>query len=304
MLTVGGGGPGALSTIGAALAQAGDDVTIAVHAGRYEENLVISKRVTITAADGPETVVVHAAAGSVLVVNGAGAQLRGLHLSCADTNLAAVDVYHGEVALDGCRIDGSSWTTILSRLHGSLAMRGCRVASTAGAGVVVSSAQPSTIEDTDFQDVASSAVVVTEAGRLTMRRCRAIGVAGNGICVNGDATCVVDGCEITGAAKPAIVVEQQGNITIDRLTVTGSANVDLFLRGTGTVSISRSTFTGAAAQSAHLSEGSLATFDGCTFQQVGHTAIQVTRDAAPRFVDCTVADTPTGVLADGDARPS
>ncbi|MET0491496.1 MAG: right-handed parallel beta-helix repeat-containing protein [Actinoplanes sp.] len=304
VLVVGGGEPGALSTIGAALARAGDDVTISVHAGRYEENLQISKRVSIVAADGPDTVVVHAATGSVLVVNGAGVSLSNLHLSCDDEKLAAVDVYHGEVALDGCRVDGRSWTTILARLQGSLAARACRISSAKGAGIVVTATRPSTVEDTVFDDVASSAVVVTESGRLTLRRCRAIGVAGNGVCVNGDAVCVVEGCEIVDAAKPAIVVEQRGSLTAERLTVTGSANVDLFLRGKGTVLISRSTFTGASAQSAHIAEGSLARFTDCTFSSAGRIAIQATGGATPHFTDCTVVDTPIGVLADADSRPT
>jgi len=304
VLVVGGGEPGALSTIGAAIARAGDDVTISVHAGRYEENLQISKRVSIVAADGPDTVVVHAATGSVLVVNGAGVSVSGLHLSCDDESLAAVDVYHGEVALDGCRVDGRSWTTILARLQGSLAARGCRIGSAKGAGIVVTAARPSTVEDTVFDDVASSAVVVTESGRLTLRRCRAVGVAGNGVCVNGDAVCVLEGCEIVDAAKPAVVVEQRGSLTAARLTVSGSANVDLFLRGSGQVTITRSSFTGATAQSAHVAEGSQARFTDCTFSSSGRIAIQATGGATPHFTDCTILDTPVGVLADAGSRPT
>jgi nitrous oxidase accessory protein NosD len=132
ILVVAGGQQGAYPTIGAALARAEDGATITVHAGRYEEKLVVGKRVTISAQDGAGSVVVYAAEGSVLVVNGGGAQLRGLVLESADAKLAAIDVYRGEVALDDCRITGASWATILSRLEGSLAMRGCKVASSAG----------------------------------------------------------------------------------------------------------------------------------------------------------------------------
>ncbi|WP_436535557.1 right-handed parallel beta-helix repeat-containing protein [Actinoplanes sp. HUAS TT8] len=303
VLVVGGGEPGALPTIAAALARAGDDVTISVHAGRYEENLEISKRVSIVAADAAESVVVHAASGSVLVVNGAGVSLRGLHLICDDESLAAVDVYSGEVALDGCRVESRSWTTVLARLQGSIAARGCTISSATGAGVVVTAERASTIEDTVFQDVASSAVVVTETGRLTLRRCRAIGVAGNGVCVNGDAVCVLEDCEIVDAAKPAVVVEQRAGLTAERLTVTGSANVDLFLRGTGPVRIGRSTFTGAGAHSAHLAGGSSARFTGCTFRQAGRIAIRATDGAVPHLTDCVVADSPIGVVADGEAAP-
>ncbi|BCY13386.1 right-handed parallel beta-helix repeat-containing protein [Actinoplanes sp. L3-i22] len=303
VIVVGGSEPGALPTIAAALARAGDDVTISVHAGRYEENLQISKRVSIVAADAPETVVVHAASGSVLVVNGAGVSLRGLHLICDDESLAAVDVYSGEVALDGCRVESRSWTTVLARLQGSIAARGCTISSAKGAGVVVTAERASTIEDTVFQDVASSAVVVTETGRLTLRRCRAIGVAGNGVCVNGDAVCVLEDCEIIDAAKPAVVVEQRAGLTAERLTVTGSANVDLFLRGTGQVRIGRSSFAGAGAHSAHLAGGSLARFTDCTFRGAGRIAIRATDGAAPHLTDCVVADSPTAIAADGESAP-
>ncbi|MEU4164937.1 right-handed parallel beta-helix repeat-containing protein [Actinoplanes sp. NPDC026670] len=304
MLVVGGGEPGALPTIAAALDRAADDVTISVHAGRYEENLQISKRVTIIAADGPETVVVHAATGSVLVVNGAGVSLRGLHLICDDETLAAVDVYSGEVALDACRVESRSWTTVLARLQGSLAARGCTISSAKGAGVVVTAERASTIEDTVFRDVASSAVVVTETGRLTLRRCRAIGVAGNGVCVNGDALCVVEDCEIVDAVKPAVVVEQRAGLTADRLTVTGSANVDLFLRGTGQVTVSRSSFTGAGAHAAHLAGGSAARLTDCTFRDAGRIAVRVTDGAAPNLTGCTVTGGPLAIFADGDSAPA
>ncbi|RZU53502.1 parallel beta helix pectate lyase-like protein [Krasilnikovia cinnamomea] len=304
VLVVAGGRPGAYPTIAAALARATEGATIAVHQGRYEENLVLTQRVTISAADGPGTVLVHAGAGSVCVVNGAGAQLRGLTLSCDDDQLAAVDVHHGEVALDDCRVLGASWATLLSRLDGSLAMRGCEVSNRAGAGIVVTSARPSTVEDTVISEVASSAVVVTESGTLTLRRCELRQVTGNGICVNGHGTCVLEHCEIVAAAKPAIVVEQHGAARISRLRVRDSANVDLYLRGDGTVSITDSTFTGAAVQSAHLAEGCAAVFRQCTFSGVKHTGVQVTGGAAPRFVDCTVVDSPIGVRVDGAGMPT
>src|SRR5689334_22332201 len=146
VLVVGGGGPGAFSTIGAALARAETGATISIHPGRYVEKLVVGNRITLSAAGGP--VEVRVEQGSVLAVRGEGAQLRGIGLASADPKLAAVDVYSGEAALDGCRISGGSWATLLCRLDGSLALRGCHVTSTAGAGIVVTSPGPSTVEDT------------------------------------------------------------------------------------------------------------------------------------------------------------
>ncbi|MEU4788348.1 right-handed parallel beta-helix repeat-containing protein [Micromonospora tulbaghiae] len=300
VLVVGDRKPGSYPTIGSALARAEPGATIDVHPGRYVEKLVVGDRVTISAAQ-PGTVEVHVEEGSVLVVRGEGAQLRGITLSSADTTLAAVDVYAGEVALDHCRVSGASWVTLLARMQGTVALRGCDLTSSAGAGVVVMSAGSSTIEDTDVHDVATSSVVVGEQSALTLRRCRLRTAGANSVCAGGDARLTIEQCEITGAGKPALVVEQRAWARIRGLSVTGSGNVDVFVRGEADVQISDSTFTGAAVQSAHIAEGASPSFRNCTFGGAGHTAVQVLGGGRPTFTDCTVQDAPVGVAVDGGA---
>ena len=300
LLVVGPGGE--FATIGAALARAQDGATISVRPGRYDESLIIRARVSVSAEAGEGTVEVGATRGSALVVDGAGAQLRGLTLVCADKDVAAVDVRRGEVALDGCRITGSSWTTILTRLAGSLAMRGCRVTNSVGAGIVVTSARPSTVEDTVVAEVPSSAVVVGETGSLVLRRFTAERVGGNGVCVNGHGRCVVERGRVTGAVKPAVVVEQHGEAVISGLEVRGGASVDLYLTGAGPVSVADSVFAGAAGQAVHVAGGARPVFTGCVFS-AGQAAVKVTGGAAARFTGCTVEDSPVGVIVDGAATP-
>ncbi|MEU8068894.1 right-handed parallel beta-helix repeat-containing protein [Micromonospora sp. NPDC049151] len=300
VLVVGDRRPGSHPTIGAALSRAEPGATIDVHPGRYVEKLVVGDRVTISAVQ-PGTVEVHVEEGSVLVVRGEGAHLRGITLSSADATLAAVDVYAGEVALDDCRVSGASWVTLLARMQGTVALRGCDVTSSAGAGVVVMSAGSSTIEDTDVHDVATSSVVAGEQSALTLRRCRLRTAGANSVCVGGDARLTVEQCEITGAGKPALVVEQRAWARIRGLSVTGSGNVDVFVRGEADVQISDSTFTGAAVQSAHIAEGASPSFRDCTFGGAGHTAVQVLGGGRPTFTDCTIQDAPVGVAVNGGA---
>ncbi len=303
VLAVGGGKPGAYPTIGAALARAEAGATIVVQPGRYVEKLVVGNRITISAAEGGGPVEVRVEEGSVLVVQGEGASLRGITLVSADPKLAAVDVYSGEVALDNCVISGASWATLLSRLQGSLALRGCEVRSSAGAGIVVTSAAPSTIEDTTVTQVATSGIVVADKGVLTLRRCRIRDTAANSLCVNGDGRLTAEQVEITGAAKPAVVVEQRGWARLQRLTVTGSGNVDLFLRGEIDVVVSDSKFSGAALQGAHVADKAAPKFERCTFESTGHAAVHVTGGARPTFTDCTFADSPVGLNVDGEGAP-
>ncbi|MFC0099186.1 right-handed parallel beta-helix repeat-containing protein [Micromonospora marina] len=302
VLVVGGGKPGAYPTIGAAVARARAGATITVHPGRYAEKIVVGDRITISAAE-PGSVEVRVEEGSVLVVHGDGAQLRGITLASADPALAAVDVYSGEAALDHCVISGASWTTLLARLQGSVALRGCEIRGPAGSGVVVTSAAPSTIEDTVISEVAGSGVVVTETGVLTLRRCAVRDTGANSVCVNGDGRLTVEQAEISGAGKPAVVVEQRGWARMGRLTVTDSSNVDLFLRGAVDVVVTDSRFTGAAVQSAHIADGAAPRFEGCLFGGAGHSAVHVTGAARPVFTDCTFADTPIGISVAGSSAP-
>ncbi len=295
--------PGAFGSIGAALAKATRGSTISVLPGRYEENLVIDKLVTLTATEGPGTVEIYAAEGNVLLVSAEAVQLNSFTLIGDDPQLAAVDVVHGQAAIDNCEILGAAWTTLLARAQGSLALRGCQVSSSGGAGVVIASPAPSTIEDCELLDLASSGIVVAENGSVLVRNSSMLRAKGNGICVNGEGNARVENCEIVGAEKPAMVVEQRASATITGLTVRDSASVDLYLRSVGAVTVTDSVFTGAAQHSVYIAEEAAPSLRGCLFSGAGHNAIAVTGGAKPRFVDCRVTDTPIGVSVDGAGRP-
>ena len=303
LLVVAGDRPGAYASIGAALGNALPGAMITIAPGRYEENLVVSKLVTLSAEGGNGTVEVVAKQGSVLVASAEAVQLNGLILRCEDAQLAGVDVVRGEVAFDHCELGGSSWATMYARGTGAVALRGCKVTSTAGAGIVTSSPSVSTIEDTEIIDAGSSGVVATERGAMVLRRCVITRPKGNGLCVNGSGSIHAEQCEISGAAKPAVVAEQQGKLTLSRLTVTGSQNVDLYLMSEGKVVISDSKFDGAAVQSAHIAGASAPVFTGCEFTGVGRNAIQVNGASSPRFTDCEVGDSPVAVAVDEGSSP-
>ncbi|MDX8149470.1 right-handed parallel beta-helix repeat-containing protein [Lentzea sp. BCCO 10_0061] len=303
LLVVAGDRPGAFASIGAALGSALPGAMITVAPGRYEENLVVSKLVTLSAEKGSGSVEVFARKGSVLVANAEAVQLNGFVLTCEDDELAGVDVVRGEVAFDDCRISGTSWVSVFARATGAVVLRGCKVTSANGAGIVTSSPSVSTVEDTEIADAGSSAVVAAERGSLVLRRCVITRPRGNGICVNGESTVRAEQCEITGAMKPAVVAEQRSDLTLSQVTVTASENVDLYLMSSGRVSISDSTFDGAAVQSAHIAGASEPSFIGCTFTGAGRNAIQVNGQSAPSFEDCEIGASPVGIAVDEGSSP-
>jgi nitrous oxidase accessory protein NosD len=303
LLVVATDGSGEFTSIAAALSRAQPGATIAVRPGRYAGKLVIDRLVTLTAEEGPDATEVYVGEGSVLVMNGDAAQFHGFTFTCEDPELAAVDVIRGEAAFDDCRVVGASWATMLARGQGSLALRGCEVTSTAGAGIVIASPSPSTVEDTEIIEPVSSGIVVAEHGSAVLRRSAVVRAGGNGICVNGNANATVEGCEIVAAAKPAMVVEQHGTATIRALTVRDSENVDLYLISDAAVQVSDSRFENAAAQSVHVAEGSSPVLTGCQFTGAGRNAIQVSGGSSPTFLECVVDSAPIGIVVDSASTP-
>ncbi|SDJ54304.1 Right handed beta helix region [Actinokineospora alba] len=297
--------PGSYPTISAALRDARDGATINVLRGRYEENLVIGRIVTITAEDGPGTVevVARTGTGSVAVVAASAAQFSGLVLSGEDTDHPALDIRHGEVAIEDCQVSAASWAAVLAHGQGSVVLRGCTVTSTGGAGIVITSSLPSTAENCEVLDAASSGIVVAEEGSLELRHVAVRRAGGNGICVNGRSRVVIENCQIVDSAKPALVLEQESNAKIREVTVSGSGSLDLYVRSTGKVVVTDSEFTGAGAQSAHIAGGATPVLRGCRFSSAGHTAIYVTGGAEPRLDDCRINGSPIGVLVDSGSRP-
>ncbi|GLY54502.1 right-handed parallel beta-helix repeat-containing protein [Lentzea sp. NBRC 102530] len=303
LLVVSADRPGRYPTIGAALREARDGATISVLPGRYEENLVVSRMVTISAEEGPGTVEVVARTGSVVVVAATAAQFSGLVLAGDDGDHATLDIRHGEVALDDCRVSAASWAAVLARGQGCAVLRGCTVTSDGGVGIVVTSSLPSTAEYCEVVNAASSGIVVAEDGCLELRHVTVRGARGNGICVNGRGRLLVENCEVVGSAKPALVVEQESNAKLREVRVSESESLDLYVRSTGEVVITDSEFTGAGAQSIHIADGATPMLRGCRISGAGRTAVYVTGGASPRLDDCRIDGSPIGVLVDAASAP-
>ncbi|HEX7304359.1 right-handed parallel beta-helix repeat-containing protein, partial [Lentzea sp.] len=303
LLLVGVDRPGGYPTIGAALREARDGATISVLPGRYEESLVITRMITVAAEEGPGTVEVVTRTGSTVVAATSAARFSGLVLRGEDAKASVLDVQHGEIELDGCRVQAASWAAVLARGEGCVVLRGCEVVNTAGAGLVVTSSMPSSAEDTRIVDVESSGVVVTQEGELVLRRVLVRNAGGNGVCVNSRGRLAIEDCEITEAAKPALVVEQEARAVVQGLTVTRSAGLDLYVCSTGEVLLENSVFSGAGVQSAHIAGGAQPLMRDCRFDGAGRNAVYVTGGAAPRFDNCRVTASPVGVLVDAASKP-
>ncbi|MFD8723550.1 right-handed parallel beta-helix repeat-containing protein [Streptomyces sp. NPDC059629] len=294
---------GCYETIGSALEQAYNGAVIRVRPGRYEENLVISKVLTITAEEGRGSVRITPRRGSVLRVLSEAVKLAGIVLAGHDENLPAVDVPRGQAALEDCEISGKSWTAVIAREQGSLAMRGCRITNSAGAGFVDTSRVPSVIEDCTIEHLGTSAVVISERANPVVRDCVLRDARGNAVCVNAYGRGSIENCDISVTDKPAIALEENSSTQVVGTTVR-DAEAGIFIASTAQVVVEDCSFFNTAGYGIVLDNGTDPVLRRCSVDSAGGHGVHVVGRARGTFEDCKVSGgRTTGIYVSASAGP-
>jgi SpoVK/Ycf46/Vps4 family AAA+-type ATPase len=294
----------AYRTIGAALQSARPGAVITVRAGRYEENLVISKIVTIAADEARGSVRISPRRGVVVRVLAEAVKLSGLVLQGQDADVAAVEISRGQTAMDDCEVIGGSWAAVVARPQGSVAMRGCRVTNAMGAGIVDTSDAGSVIEDCVIEHLDTSAVVIAEHAKTVVRHCVMRDARGNGVCVNGQGRGTIEDCDISATDKPGIAMEEASSTRILRTRVSDSS-VGIYLGSEARVLmedcvVSRSRGTGIA-----LTAGTDPLLRRCRSEHSGGYGIHVSAKSRGMFEECEVSGSKkAGVWVGGLSGPT
>ncbi|MFE3678516.1 right-handed parallel beta-helix repeat-containing protein [Streptomyces griseus] len=275
------------STIGEALAAARTGALISVRPGTYAENLVIHTRVTLTAADGRGTVEIRPRTGSVIALRADAVMLSELTLRGGDPELPAVDVRRGQAAFDGCEIVGTAWTAMLAGGTGSLALRDCRVSNPQGAGIVVTSTTPTTVESCTLEHLGTSGFVLAEQGEARIRDCTVRGARGNGLLANGEARGTVEDCDVSSTDKPSIALEGDSAVSVVR-TVVHDTSTGVHLSSTGRTTLEDVRVTGASGNGIALAQGTDPVVRRCRVSRVRGHGVVVTDRARGTFEDCWV----------------
>ncbi|MGW7365242.1 right-handed parallel beta-helix repeat-containing protein [Streptomyces sp. NPDC054841] len=326
VLTVGPGDRERYRTIGEALAAARTGALISVRPGTYAENLVINTRVTLTAAEGRGTVEIRPRSGSVVALRADAVMLSELTLRGGDAELPAVDVRRGQAAFDGCEVVGAAWTAMLAGGTGSLALRDCRVSNPQGAGIVVTSTTPTTVESCTLEHLGTSGLVLSEQGEARIRGCTVRDARGNGLLANGEARGTVEDCDISSTDKPSIALEQNCALSVIR-TVVHDTSTGVHLSSAGRTTLEDVRVTGASGNGIALARGAdpvlrrcrvsrtrghgmlvtdraRGTFEDCWVDGAQGVALRVAGAASPALTGLTVRDCDqTGLLLEEDSAP-
>ncbi|MEV7773632.1 right-handed parallel beta-helix repeat-containing protein [Kitasatospora sp. NPDC086791] len=295
--------PGSYRTIGEALQAARSGAVISVRPGRYDENLVLTKVVSITAEDVRGSVRISPRRGSVVRVLTGAARLTGLVLQGQDDELPAVDVPRGRLVLRDCEVAGTAWAAVLTREQGELAMRDCRVVNPAGAGLVETSTGASVIEDSVIEHLGTSAVVIGERANPTVRRCVLRDARGNGVCANGESRGVVEDCEISATDRPAVALEERSSTRLLRIGIRDSA-LGVFVGSTARVVLEDCTVTAVHGHGYVLTDGTDPLLRRCRAVRPQGHGLHIAGRSAGTFEDCEViAPARAGIHVGESARP-
>ncbi|MFG3053095.1 right-handed parallel beta-helix repeat-containing protein [Kitasatospora sp. NPDC048239] len=295
---------GGYRTIGEALEAARSGAVISVRPGRYEENLVITKMVTITAEEARGSVRISPRRGAVVQVVAEAVQLTGLVLQGRDEELPTVDVPRGQAALEDCEVAGNSWTAVLTRQQGSLAMRGCRVVNPAGAGIVETSSGTSIIEDCVIEHLGSSAVVIGERANPVIRDSVMRDARGNGVCANGEGRGSIENCEISATDKPGIALEENSTTRVLGTTVRDTA-IGVYLSSAARVVLEDCTVSGTRGHGIVVAGGTDPLVRRCRTERTKGHGLRVTGRSRGAFEDCEVVGAElAGILVEESSSPS
>jgi Holliday junction resolvasome RuvABC ATP-dependent DNA helicase subunit len=320
-------GRGQRNSISDAVAGATEGALIVVGPGRYHENLVLSKPVTITAENGPGTVQVVATNGPTVTLSADSAALSGITIVAADAESPAVLVVRGQLSITECEVRASAWATVFARDQGMVLMRDCDIRNTVGAGVVVTSSDGGVLDGCRLDELGTSAIVVADDGNLRVRSCTVRQAAGNGICLNGRGQLTVEDTKVSGTGKPAVAVEQGAGLSATRLTVADVAAIGFYLATSDRVSLEDCAVERAAAEGVFVAEGCTPTLRGmkvsgtrgrgmhfagrcggtvsaASVSDVDGIGVSVTERSVTEFDQLTVSGcTQSGVRVDNGADP-
>ncbi|UIX31996.1 right-handed parallel beta-helix repeat-containing protein [Streptomyces sp. GQFP] len=297
-------GPDGFRTIGEALAKARTGAVISLLPGRYEENLRISRRVTIVAEGARGSVEIAPRTGSAVTLVADAVMLTDLVLRGPDDDdVPVVDAFQGQAALEGCDIAGTGWTALLSRNAGSLAMRGCRITNPAGAGVVDTSSEESVIADCVLENLGSSAIVISERARTAVRGCTIRDSRGNGLLANGQTRGSVEDCDISATDKPGIALEQNSATRVLRTHLHDLA-VGVLVTSASRPELTELDILATAEHGILVSSGAEPVLRRCRVRRTKGSGLAVTGRARGTYEDCEFAQCAgPAVLATESAAP-
>ncbi|MFF9017462.1 right-handed parallel beta-helix repeat-containing protein [Streptomyces sp. NPDC014870] len=270
---------------------------VEIAAGRYEEGLVACGDVRLVATEGPGSVEVHLARGTVLETYGS-VQVEGLVLAGRDAEQDAVACAQGSLVLDRVEVRTPGGVGTHARPNTQVTLRD----STFLHGRTLFTASTGTIERCRFTDAADNAIAAIEGAQLSLRSSRVEGSRIHGVRVC-DARAEVTDCELTGTGHAALMADTRARLVVADCAITAVHGEGIMFIEQSRGSVDRTRVTDAR-HGLGAGSGADPVVRDCVFTACRDTGIIVETDARGRYEDCRVVDARNvGVLSARGGAP-
>jgi len=270
---------GAFPTIREAIEAAPDDAVISVGAGEYPESLVlVNRRLTIHAADGPGTVTLKATSeyDPVVAVRGGSVGLHQLTLTGNDGHV--VDARSCRLRVEEC--------VLTSRLDAGLNLR----------------------DQVEFQVSRSKLSgrygIVVEDSSGAIEACEVTNVAEDGIIVRMGADPVITSTTISACGYRGMYVYQYGKPTIEGCDISQTGGVGIGVAHHSTPTIRRCWVHDTAGVGIWFGAGCHGTVEDCTVTNTATPAVDLTSGAAVTVTGLQDREVSTKPLVGAEAATS
>src|SRR5882757_9084675 len=272
----------AYRTVSLALQAAGNQrkpVRIEIEPGRYEESLSISGDVELAAVDGPASVTLSSARGSVIESWG---QLQLSELVIIGSEGDAVRCSAGTMTVERSQIQGHGGVSVHAVPGTSVTLRDCLVSS----GRVVFTGAAGLAERCDFTRSSTNAVAAIKGAVVRLEDCRIEDSKIHGVLASRSHVTVI-GCRLTGTGGDSIATEKQATLDVRNCHVTASHQAGVTYQDQSTGSMA-GTVVSRSAHGVVSHSGARPVVRDCVFEDCQDTGINVNSRGLGRFENCQV----------------
>jgi hypothetical protein len=266
---------GGVLSISAAVNNAREGDRIVVKPGRYVEDIVIDRQVEIV-GDGPaEEIIIESRHSACINMSADSARVRGVTLRGVakppDGEGFAVEVIHGRLVLEDCRITAEAGSCIAAHGVGSRPeVRSCRISHARHSGLKIWDKAGGTFENCRIFDNGASAVAVSGEASPSLIKCKLHAANQQNAVVVQDAAGKFERCEISGG-------------TVD-------------LKPNSKPLIIGCSIQGGKSSGVYVRENSAARFEDCEIESQDQAAVQILGPGKVFFKDCRMLSPTFGGL--------
>ena len=287
---------GNFTSISEALQNVPANSRLLISEGIYHESIMLDKNVEIIGDGAVENIIVRSTKQSCVSMQTDKAAVRGLTFQgrgkSHGKSFFAVDVPHGELTLENCRISSDSLSCVA--IHGANAnplIKNCWIHDGADSGIYIFDNARARIENCDVYRNANANLAITQGANPAVKNCRIYAGENGGIVVWGNgAAGTIENCEITNHRLANVGISQSANPIFRRCRIFGGRDSGVFVQQKGYGAFEECDVYGNRKAEVAVTDGSNTTLRRCTIHDGRESGVYVGNLARALVESCNIYD--------------